>query len=47
MQRTVESMIKGQKVINDGDMTLFRALPQIERRSLGPFVFLDHSLKEV
>ncbi|MGE8081971.1 pirin family protein [Peribacillus loiseleuriae] len=42
MHRTVESIIKGQKVIDDGDMTLFRALPQIERRSLGPFVFLDH-----
>ncbi|KRF65468.1 hypothetical protein ASG99_18435 [Bacillus sp. Soil768D1] len=42
MHRIVDSIIRGQKVIDDGDMTLFRALPQIERRSLGPFVFLDH-----
>ncbi|WP_191992034.1 pirin family protein [Bacillus aerolatus] len=42
MHRTVESIIKGEKVIDDGDMTLIRALPQIKRRSLGPFVFLDH-----
>ena len=26
----------------NGGMTLFRVLPQIERRSVGPFVFLDH-----
>lgn len=38
MDRTIESVIQGQKVIEDGDMTL----PQIERQSLDPFVFLDH-----
>lgn len=29
-------------LINDGDMTLYRALPTASRNSLGPFVFIDH-----
>jgi redox-sensitive bicupin YhaK (pirin superfamily) len=42
MQRTVETILPSQRVIDDGDMLLWRALPMPERESLGPFVFVDH-----
>jgi redox-sensitive bicupin YhaK (pirin superfamily) len=31
-----------EALINDGDMTLYRALPTNGKNSLGPFVFIDH-----
>lgn len=42
MDRTVEAVVPAQRVIDDGDMLLWRALPRPERQSLGPFVFIDH-----
>lgn len=42
MQRTVETVLPSQLVIDDGDMRLWRALPLPGRVSLGPFVFIDH-----
>ena len=42
MDRTVESLLSAQRVIDDGDMLLYRALPVPGRNSLGPFVFIDH-----
>lgn len=41
-QRTIQTVLPGTLVIDDGDMRLWRALPQHDRPSLGPFVFLDH-----
>ncbi len=42
MNRTIESRLPAQPVIDDGDMKLFRALPSPQRAALGPFVFVDH-----
>lgn len=42
MQRTIEVVLPSQRVIDDGDMLLWRALPLHARESLGPFVFIDH-----
>lgn len=41
-QRTIESILPSQRVVDDGDMLLWRALPLPDRISLGPFVFIDH-----
>ncbi len=42
MERAVAVNLPAQRVIDDGDMMLWRALPLAERDHLGPFVFLDH-----
>jgi len=42
MQRTIESVLPAERIIDDGDMLLWRALPLPARQSLGPFVFIDH-----
>lgn len=42
MDRSIEAVISPQRVVDDGDMLLFRALPQQGRESVGPFVFVDH-----
>ncbi len=41
-QRTIETLLPEDRVIDDGDMLLRRALPVEGQPSLGPFVFLDH-----
>ncbi len=41
-QRRIEMVLPEDRVIDDGDMLLRRALPVEGRPSLGPFVFLDH-----
>jgi len=42
MDRPIETVLPSERVIDDGDMLLWRALPLPARRSLGPFVFVDH-----
>lgn len=42
MDRRIETRLAAQRVIDDSDMRLFRALPAQERSALGPFVFVDH-----
>lgn len=42
MERTIAVTLPAQRIINDGDMLLWRALPLAERNHLGPFVFIDH-----
>lgn len=42
MERTVNTVIPAQRVIDDGDMLLWRALPHHQRASIGPYVFVDH-----
>jgi redox-sensitive bicupin YhaK (pirin superfamily) len=42
MERTIAAVLPAQRVIDDGDMLLWRALPVAEREHLGPFVFIDH-----
>lgn len=42
MDRRIEAPLPVQRVIDDGDMMLYRALPAPARVSVGPFVFLDH-----
>src|SRR5512139_77976 len=42
MNRRIEARQTAQRVIDDGDMLLFRALPAPDRPSVGPFVFVDH-----
>ncbi len=42
MERSLALIIPAAKVIDDGDMLLYRALPFTSRQSLGPFVFVDH-----
>ncbi|MQR02793.1 pirin family protein [Glaciimonas soli] len=42
MNRTIATTLPAQRVIDDGDMLLWRALPLAEREQLGPFVFIDH-----
>jgi quercetin 2,3-dioxygenase len=42
MNRQIELVLPANRLIDDGDMLLRRALPARERASLGPFVFIDH-----
>jgi redox-sensitive bicupin YhaK (pirin superfamily) len=42
MQRRIETRLSAQRVVDDGDMLLYRALPAPRRSSVGPFVFVDH-----
>ena len=42
MNCRIEARLTAQRVIDDGDMLLFRALPAPDRPSVGPFVFVDH-----
>jgi redox-sensitive bicupin YhaK (pirin superfamily) len=42
MERAISDSVPAQRVIDDGDMLLWRALPTAARNHLGPFVFLDH-----
>jgi redox-sensitive bicupin YhaK (pirin superfamily) len=42
MNRRIETLLAAQRVIDDGDMLLYRALPSADRLSVGPFVFVDH-----
>ncbi len=42
MQRMISIVLPAQRVVDDGDMLLWRALPLPARTSLGPFVFIDH-----
>lgn len=41
-QRQIREQLPEQRIIDDGDMLLRRALPVERHESLGPFVFLDH-----
>lgn len=41
-RRIIEAVLPEDRVIDDGDMLLRRALPVEDHPSLGPFVFLDH-----
>lgn len=40
--RTFTEILPAQRAIDDGDMLLWRALPQRDRFSIGPYVFVDH-----
>lgn len=40
--RTITEVLSAHKAIDDGDMLLWRALPQRDRFSIGPYVFVDH-----
>ena len=42
MDRKIAAMLPGERIIDDGDMVLYRGLPAADRVSVGPFVFLDH-----
>jgi hypothetical protein len=42
MDRKIEVLLAGQRVIDDGDMLRYRALPSPSRKAVGPFVFVDH-----
>jgi quercetin 2,3-dioxygenase len=42
MDRKIETLLPAQRVVDDGNMLLYRALPASSRISIGPFVFLDH-----
>ena len=42
MDRLIETIVPAKRVIDDGDMLLYRALPAAECVSVGPFVFIDH-----
>ena len=42
MNRKIDTILAAQRVIDDGDMLLYRALPSADRLSVGPFVFVDH-----
>lgn len=42
MDRRIDSVLPGQRLIDDGDMLLWRALPASDRIAVGPFVFVDH-----
>ncbi len=42
MKRRLETRLPAQRVVDDGDMLLHRALPAPGRPSVGPFVFVDH-----
>ncbi|HET6222175.1 MAG TPA: pirin family protein [Dongiaceae bacterium] len=42
MKRRIETRLAAQRIVDDGDMLLHRALPAPHRPSVGPFVFVDH-----
>ena len=42
MNRTIQTVLPARRVIDDGDMLLFRALPAPGHDAVGPFVFVDH-----
>lgn len=42
MTRTITTTLQAERVVDDGDMLLRRALPSAQRTALGPFVFIDH-----
>ena len=42
MNRKIDTVLTAQRVIDDGDMLLYRALPADDRDAVGPFVFVDH-----
>lgn len=42
MERKIIQVLDAQRIVDDGDMRLLRALPQEQRVSVGPFVFIDH-----
>ncbi len=42
MLRTIQTMLRAEPLVDDGDMLLLRALPAAQRTALGPFVFIDH-----
>jgi redox-sensitive bicupin YhaK (pirin superfamily) len=42
MDRQIETLLPASRIVEDGDMLLYRALPTPGRVSIGPFVFLDH-----
>lgn len=39
MDRKIETLLPGQRVIDDADMLLYRGQPTPDRVSIGPFVF--------
>jgi redox-sensitive bicupin YhaK (pirin superfamily) len=41
-ERPITMLLQADRLIDDGDMLMQRALPWDEVASLGPFVFLDH-----
>jgi quercetin 2,3-dioxygenase len=42
MNRSISAVLPSQRLVDDGDMCLWRALPSPDRDALGPFVFIDH-----
>ena len=42
MNRDISSVVSAKRIIDDGDMRLYRALPSPGRTAVGPFVFFDH-----
>jgi redox-sensitive bicupin YhaK (pirin superfamily) len=42
MNRDISFVLTAKRIIDDGDMRLYRALPSPERVAVGPFVFFDH-----
>jgi hypothetical protein len=42
MDRKIAALLPGKRIIDDGHMVLYRALPATDRISIGPFAFLDH-----
>jgi quercetin 2,3-dioxygenase len=42
MDRKIHAVLTAQRLIDDGDMLLYRALPGAECDAVGPFVFVDH-----
>ncbi len=42
MDRKIAALLPGERIIDNGDMVLYRSLPATDRASIGPFVFFDH-----
>lgn len=42
MNRVISRTLSAQRIVDDGDMLLLRALPQEQQIAVGPFVFFDH-----
>jgi quercetin 2,3-dioxygenase len=42
MKRKIHTVLTARRVIDDGDMLLYRALPAPDHDAVGPFVFVDH-----
>lgn len=38
----IDTRLTARRIIDDGDMLLFRALPTLDRPSVGTFVSVDH-----